>query len=193
MNSKERFQKEKFIQFKKQDRSSKGDIDKIILRLIEKINSKNDYYTTSSCSGRIVLIKGKEKKQEGLFIYRTHERISLKELKTELQKAIKKYHGLIYFKMESCIMHVACSSLQKAQEIINKAKLAGWKKSGVVSLESKKNRVMCELKSTENIEMPIAYKGRILVSHEFLRVLVKEANKKLVRTRVKIRKFYKLL
>lgn len=192
MDSKEKFQREKFIQFKKQDRSSKGNIDKPILKLVRKISSKKDYYTTSSCSGRIVLIKGKEKKQEGLFIYRTHEKISFQKLKNELQKAIKKYHGLIYFKMEPCIMHVACSLLEKAQSIVNKAKLAGWKKSGIIATESKKSRAMCELKSTEHISMPIA-KSKILVSDAFMKVLAKESNKKLARTWEKIKKLEKII
>lgn len=192
MDSKEKFQREKFIQFKKQDKSDKGNIDKPILKLVRKISSKKDYYTTSSCSGRIVLIKGKEKKQEGLFIYRTHEKISFQKLKNELQKAIKKYHGLIYFKMEGCIMHVACSSLEKAQELLNKAKLTGWKKSGIIATESKKSRAMCELKSTEHISMPIA-KAKILVSDAFLNILASESNKKLARTWQKIKKLEKII
>jgi len=179
-------------QLLRQDKSDKSCIDKKILQLMKKINSKKDYYTTSSCSGRIVLIKAKEKKQEGLFLYRTHEKISIRKLKTELQKAVKKYTGLIYFKMEGCIIHVACSSMRKAHELLNKAKLAGWKKSGIIAPESKKNRFVCELASTEKIEMPIINKRKILVSPEFLKILAAEANKKLGRTWQKIKKLEKI-
>ncbi len=192
MDSKEKFQREKFIQFKKRDRSSKGEMDKKIEKLIKKINRKNDYYTTSSCSGRIVLIKGKEKKQEGLYIFKTHGKISLKELKKALKDAIEKYHGLIYFKQECCILHAACSSIEKAQELVNKAKLAGWKNSGIISAGNKKSRAMCELKSTEYMSMPIAMK-KILVSDAFLKLLASESNKKLARTWEKIKKLEKII
>ena len=64
---------DKFLRAKKgrlgrADKSSIGSIDKQILGLCEKINSNNDYYTLSSCSGRIVLIKETADKQAGLFI-----------------------------------------------------------------------------------------------------------------------------
>ncbi len=184
MNTKN-FQKAKFIQFKKQDKSDKGNIDKPILKLVKKINSKKDYYTTSSCAGRIVLIKDSEKKQEGLFLFRTHNKISFSELKRELNNEVKEYRGLIYFKQEACILHVAASSMQKAQEFVDKAKFAGWKKSGIMA---SRRRIVCEMESTERMALPIADKGKILLSDNYLNLLVKEANKKLSRTRQKIKK-----
>ncbi len=58
-----------FVQQKKStlsklDKSSKGDWDKKIVNLCEKINSLENFYTTSSCSGRIVLIVDNIKKAQ---------------------------------------------------------------------------------------------------------------------------------
>ena len=39
----------------KQDLSRKGSIDRPIADLVEYINSQDNYYTTSSCSGRILV------------------------------------------------------------------------------------------------------------------------------------------
>lgn len=184
------FINEKKIQLAKQDKSDKGGWDKPILHLTEKINSEKDYYTTSSCSGRIVLIKGKDKKQEGLFLFRTHEKISLSKLKKEIKDASYKYKGIVYFKQESCILHVACSSLDKAQGMLDKAKLAGWKKSGIIA---SRRRFVAELSSTEKIEMPVTNKGKILVSDELLKLLVGEANKKLFKAWEKIKKLEEMI
>lgn len=189
-NSSLKFQIRKRLQFKKRDKSDKGETDKKILLLIKKINSEKDYYTTSSCAGRIVLIMDSEKKQKGLFLLRTHEKISVAELKKALSKAVKKHKGLTYFKQEPCILHVACSSLEKAKEFLDKAKLAGWKKSGIIA---SKKRIICEMASTEHIELPIADKCRIFLSDSYLKILVSEANKKLARTWQKIRKLEKLV
>ena len=41
----------------KSDKSSIGNVDEKISSLCNKINSKEDFYTTSSCSGRILLMK----------------------------------------------------------------------------------------------------------------------------------------
>ena len=65
----------------KDDKSSKGEWDERIKELCGKINSNNDYITTSSCSGRILLmIEGFEKKP-GLFLFVTHEKTSFDEIK----------------------------------------------------------------------------------------------------------------
>lgn len=183
------FNERKKRQLGKNDKSNIGEIDKPVLKLVNLINSSAKYYTTSSCAGRITLLKDMKQKQEGLFLFRTHEKITFPELKKELDKA-KKYKKLIYFKQEPVIIHIACNSLEDGQELVDKAKFVGFKKSGIIA---SRNRAVIELLGTENIILPIIDKGKILVSDGFLKLLVKEANKKLERTRKKINKLYNLL
>jgi tRNA wybutosine-synthesizing protein 3 len=185
---KDRFQNEKLMFFKKQDKSHKGRIDKVILKLIKKINSKQDCYTTSSCAGRIILLKEKDKKQKNIFLFVSHEKISFPELRKALNNAVK-YRGLIYFQQEPCILHVVCSSLDAAKQLVKKARAAGWKKSGIIL----GRKITCELVSTECMALPIASSGKILLADSFLKLLIKEANKKLRRTREKIKKLEKLI
>lgn len=70
------------------DKSSIGKWDEKISSLCDKINSLKNYYTTSSCSGRILLMIDQEKKGEGLFVFVSHDKISFKKLKEELEKII---------------------------------------------------------------------------------------------------------
>jgi len=51
------FQKHKKDFLNKKDKSKKGSIDGEIKKLVDKINSLENYYTTSSCSGRILIAK----------------------------------------------------------------------------------------------------------------------------------------
>ena len=182
------FERRKGNQLSKIDKSDKGNWDKPMQKLMDKINKSSKYYTTSSCSGRIVLIKESDKKKEGLFLFRTHDKTSINELKKELSKI--KYKGLIYFKLESCILHAACESIIDAQNLLDKAKLAGWKKSGIIS---SRKRFVCEMMGCEYISLPILYKGKLLISENYLKLLVKEANKKLERAWEKIKKFERAL
>ena len=76
------------------------------------------------------------------------------------------YNGLVEFQQSTCILHVACASLEDAQKLVNKAKLAGWKHSGIMTTEK---RFMIELHSTEKISFPIMNKGKILVDDDFLK------------------------
>lgn len=184
------FQTQKNKQLSRKDKSNKQTWDKAIVPLCNKINSKRDYYTTSSCAGRIILLIDSEKKQKGLFVFRTHSKISYKELKKVLDNVKSKYKQLICFKQEPCILHVACKTFEAAQQLVNKAKFAGWKRSGIMASS---NRIVCELMSTEHLALPIINKGKLLVSDDYLKLLVKQANKKLLRTRSKIKKLEKLL
>ena len=47
---------------------------------------------------------------------------------------------------------------------------------------------MVELHSTEHIDFPIMYKGRVLVDDKFLKIVLKEANSRLERVWSKINK-----
>jgi len=185
-----KFQKEKKRQLEMKDNSDIGEWDEKILSLCNKINSRKEYYTTSSCAGRAVLIEDCEKKKSGLFLFRSHEKISFSELKKELEKARNKTYGLIYFKQEPCILHVASNSLEQAQKLLDKAKLAGWKNSGIIA---SCGRIILEMRSTEKLELPAVNQGKILFDDDFLKLLVSEANKKLERTWEKIKKLEKLI
>jgi tRNA wybutosine-synthesizing protein 3 len=128
--------KDTFLQRKhdilsKSDKSHIGKWDKKILKLCEKINKKDNYYTTSSCSGRIVVMLDNEKKGGGLFILVYHDLVGFKRLRNDLDKVSKA--EMVKFKQEPCILHIACRTLEDAQNILDKAKLAGWKKSGIIA------------------------------------------------------------
>ena len=184
---------DKFLKSKKGrlgrgDKSSIGDWDKPITKLCDKINDSGDYYTLSSCSGRIVLIKETLDKKPGLFLFRTHKKTSFKELKKELVKASKKTKDLIYLKQEPCVLAVSCRNLDVEQKLLDKARASGWKKSGITTTSKK---FVVELFSTERIDVPIVNNGRILVDDNYLKMLVKEANSKLIRTFEKIKRLEK--
>ena len=158
----------------KQDKSIKGSIDKEIKDLVDKINSFDDYFTTSSCSGRIVLQTG-EKKSESEWIKVSHDEVDLEWVK------VKPVEKILWFRMEPAILDVACSSIEKAQELLDKAQLI-FKKSFI---KTTRNKILVEIKGSEHIAAPIA-KEKWLVDEHYLQILIEEANKKLKKTREKI-------
>ncbi|MFH1711492.1 MAG: hypothetical protein ABH840_04230 [Nanoarchaeota archaeon] len=188
---KDNFEIRKRRQLEMSDNSSIGRWDGKIKNLCEKINKNGNYYTTSSCAGRIVLIKQAEKKQPDLFLFRSHEKITFSKLRKELEKAMKSNKkDLVYFRQEQCILHVACKTLEDAQNLLDKAKQVGWKNSGIMA---SRERIVLEMRSTEHIEFPIINKGKMVVDDIFLKLLVKETNRKLEKTWEKIQKLEKLL
>jgi len=172
----------------KDDKSSKGDWDEMIIELCDKINELNDYYTTSSCAGRIVVMKDEEKKGPGVFLWVSHDLINFRTLKNVLRKV--RYNGFVKFKQEPCILHVACRTLEHAQDLVDLAREVGWKRSGIIA--SRKNFVV-ELMSTEKLQLLIMDSGQFLVTDEYLKLLVKKSNKNLERTWKKIQNLQKVI
>lgn len=184
------FEQRKKDVLSKKDKSSKQSWDKKIRDLCKTINSSNNYYTTSSCSGRIVLMINQDKKERDLFFNVYHDLISFEQIKKDLEKIIKKNKKPIKFKLEPCALHVACRTLEDAQNFYNNVKLAGWKKFGVISF---KHRFIIELTSTERLEFPIINCGKVLVDDEFLKIIVNESNKKLKKSWEKIERLEELM
>jgi tRNA wybutosine-synthesizing protein 3 len=135
------------------------------------------------------LLKYSEVKQEDAFLFRTHDKTSFKELKKALEKAVAEFKEMVEFQQTSCIMHVACKTIDDAFSLVKSAKEAGWKRSGIMGGE----RNMVELHSTESMSFPIANNGKIIVDDEFIKMAVEIANNKLERVWKKISRLVELI
>ena len=161
----------------KKDKSSIGGWDEKINDLCESINKSEKYYTTSSCSGRIIVMIDQAKKGPGLFEFVSHDLI---EKFPEVDLSLK-----LKFKQEPPIIHVACEDLESAEELLNKFRDSGWKRSGIISLGK---NIIVEALSTEKIEFPLTLDGKVLVSDEFLEIVLSRANENLEKGWEKINK-----
>ncbi len=164
------FPNEKKTYLSKQDKSKKGDIDEKVIPLLEIINAKDDYYTTSSCSGRVYLWTGTGKKNETKWINVSHELID------EEFFTIPESKGLVWLRVEAFILHVACKDLNAANQLLEKAKQI-YKKSCLLSAS---NKILVEIKGSELVEMPLYLDGKLLYQGE-LKWLVQLVNEKLRR------------
>ena len=167
------------------------EVDDPILELLNLINSLDSYFTTSSCAGRIALMKIPKsgKKNEAEFLFKTHYEADFQIVWKVLNGVYEKYKEPIWFKQEPFIIHIAAKDIDSAIGMLEIAHLSGLKHSGILSISP--DRVMLEVQSTERVETIVAKNRKLLVNEEYMAVLVEEANKKLRRTREKMHRFYK--
>jgi tRNA wybutosine-synthesizing protein 3 len=182
------FQKEKKEFLGKKDKSRKGSIDIKIRKLASKINSFDNFYTTSSCSGRILLsaIPESNKKNEVKYLFSSHRKIRFAEIKKIICSGLPKDD--VWFKVQPVILHVACKNTGDAKKLLNTARDIGFRRSGIISMG--KSKVVLELISTEKIEAIVSRKGKLLIDEDYFKILVKEGNKKLEKTWKKISMLY---
>ncbi len=169
------------------DKSNIGCVDGPIKSLLDAINSHNNYYTTSSCSGRIILLRIPKtgKKRDADFLFRTHKPAMAEEILSVLNSIPEEQLDDIWFRQESAIIHVAARSAKSASRLLRVAKEIGFKRSGIFEIEK---RFLMELMSTEKMDLPAAKNGKVFISKDYMAVLVGEANKRLERTWNKIEK-----
>jgi tRNA wybutosine-synthesizing protein 3 len=159
----------------------KGRVDREIIPLLEAINSIEHYATLSSCAGRIAVIDVPHfgSKKDCTFLGKWHERVSTEDV----LKAISLSRKECWFVAQPAILHVMCSTLEHASRLLNVARNSGFRESGIISL--KKNIV--RICSSERIEAVVAVNGKTLAPESYIHVLVDYANKKLEKTREKLR------
>lgn len=156
-----------------------GEVDKVIVPLLDKLNSQNEYFTTSSCAGRITImdIADENLKTESNFALRWHDKIKRNNLSLALERNFKNQP---WFFFEPPILHVSCSSLEAAHELIKKALGAGFKKTALLSIPTK----TVEIASSDRITMPLSKE----LPRNFLELMAELANEKLDSSREKLKK-----
>lgn len=168
---------------KGKDKSKKGSIDKDIIPLITTINSLPNYYTTSSCSGRIIAYSKAKKKNEVKWIFVTHE-------KTNTTKFLKQLINLpkedLFLKQESFILHIVAKDLNSAEELLKKARNIGLKKSGIQTI---KNKINIEIFYQLGFETIIAKKSKLIINKDYIEELINLGNKNLEKNKEKIKAF----
>jgi tRNA wybutosine-synthesizing protein 3 len=143
------------------------------MQTVEIINASDKFFTTSSCSGRIMLIQEAEptKRKNGAeFIYVSHELVRPEQFDSILMKA-STLSGNVFLKLEPLIIHVECESLDLAVRLLHVAKLMGpLKHSCIVSAVNSK--FVVAIKGLAKMEVPIIYDGKLLTDlHQFRQYL----------------------
>ena len=159
----------------KEDKSPQGFIDEDIKDLLKSLED-NDYKTTSSCSGRIILITNSGEKGSARWIFKSHDNVEGKTIFELVQK-----NSPVWFLQEPMILHARAKDLDSAQNLLSKAKESGLKISGITSIKN----CTLEVRGTERMETLLTQD----CSLEYISLLVEEANKRLLKTKEKIRRF----
>ncbi|MFH0860615.1 MAG: hypothetical protein V1921_05395 [Candidatus Altiarchaeota archaeon] len=162
-----------------------GDVDKALIPLLDYVNALDDFYTTSSCAGRITLLEDAGSKEKDRLLGKWHRKVKVGEVRS----ALKSEKGVVWFIYEPAVIHVVCRTLDGARLLLKIGKQSGFKRVGVQSL--KEGRFMVEICSTEKIQAPVMVDGSMLAPEGYLRFLLKTANSKFEKGNAKLKKLEK--
>ncbi len=152
-------------------------VDKDMIPLLDIINSYEEYYTSSSCFGRIVLLEIPKigDKINAKFLGKWHRKIKKKELLDSIEKS---YAGQLWFLVQPPIIHIFSKDIDSGDKLVKKAISCGFKNSGFRSV---KRNIVIEVTSTERIDVPLGKDGKFFFNKDYLDILVSLANKEFER------------
>ncbi len=164
-----------------------GVVDEDIIPVLLLLNGLEDVYTLSSCSGRVGLLELPElgDKKGSLFFGKWHQPPGLPEVQEAVERwEVKARPGTMLFLLTvTPILHVNIKTRELAGKLYTLARNCGFKHSSFKSLESP---YLLEILSTERVDIPVGFQGRLLVKKEDLEILVELSNRALGRAKRKL-------
>ncbi len=168
-------------------REKKADVK--IIPLCSFLAETKNFFTTSSCSGRMLLLKTDKKnsKKKASFHRKWHRAVKF----PELWKAVKEKTGRqeLWLKQEPFILHIGTNTLENAGKMLSAMKKAGIKRGGIMVAEEEK--FVIELTGTHSLALPIKINGKIIVGRQYLKTVLGKANKKMLENNKRLKKFEK--
>ena len=168
------------------DRSRAGGVDKPIQKMVTSINQHKNMFTTSSCSGRVIIFSTDDKSEKGkghcTWHYTTHSTVCLETVFETVKTKINDNQPFT-IKFEPCILHIQVENLDLAREKLEAARAVGYRNSGIsmgvrnLNKKNKPTKISLAIRHTAGLEVPFPDKN--MVSSEYLEYLVNVCNDKM--------------
>jgi tRNA G37 N-methylase Trm5/tRNA(Phe) wybutosine-synthesizing methylase Tyw3 len=175
------------------DRSRAGRVDADVVPLVDTINALRDFYTTSSCAGRLILVQSapgdRARTYDVDWLAVTHDCAVSAEVHSETfwqalcSQSTSAIGVEVAFKMEAPIVTVCARDIHCAAALAHVCRIAGVKRSAVTSLHDK---IIVSVADTRKIEMLVALDGRVLVDRAYFDTALRHALAKLIAARQRL-------
>ncbi|MEK6957429.1 MAG: hypothetical protein AABW99_00405 [archaeon] len=160
-----------------------GKMDEQMIGLCSFVAETPGFYTSSCCSGRIILLeKNGEAKNKNAFHRKWHRTVSAKEL---IEGVEENKGGVLWLKLDPFILHIGCKSIRGANSVLEAMKKAGVKRGGI--MVAQKDKFLIELQGTETMALPIKENGKQLAEKVFIEKLLEKANPLLEKNYARLR------
>lgn len=157
----------------------KNEVDPGVINILNLLNKDDDYYTTSSCEGRIQLIQMDHigDKKNSKVLGKWHSEVD----KSIFSEALSVWDGKghLYLLAQSPIFHVCCRDLQSALQLQQIASENGFRYTCIRSMRLRGadvERVTVELLTSLRLDIPIAHDGVVLPDPGHMEYLVDHCN-----------------
>ncbi|MEM0361033.1 MAG: hypothetical protein QXY36_00585 [Sulfolobales archaeon] len=167
-----------------------GYLDEGISDLLLEIFKREDSFTISSCSGRIVFIDAQLPwvRKMSTVVFKKHAPITIEEFLEITEKPVLSKLWVI---VTGPILHLSTATLKEARTLISAGRAAGFKHSGIISF--RKDGIVLELRSGIGLTYPVKVGSKLLVSHEGIADVVSTCNEVLMKGKERLRRLKEVI
>lgn len=161
-------------------------VDMQMIPLCKFISLTENFFTSSCCSGRIVLLNldEKEEKREKAFHRKWHCTVKFQEI---LEGISESSGENLWLKQEPFIIHIGANSLKNANIALEAMHSSGIKRGGINVAKS--GKFLLEFIGSNVLSVPVKVSGKKIVENMFLEKIVEISNKKLERNYKALERF----
>lgn len=165
-----------------------GYMDRDLIPLLITINMDVELHTTSSCSGRLVVLDSENpwKRDETGTVFKSHTPIQPEEL--EFVYELQPYTSF-WLVATGPIIHLSSLKTKRAIELLSLARRVGFKHSGVMYYSSKKG-VFVELVTGIFLVQLVKRGSRTIVPRSEIETLVEVFNGALIEGKKRLQRLY---
>ena len=150
-----------------------GKMDEQMVPLCQFVAGTNEYYTSSCCSGRIILLEKRGNRKIDTFFHRKwHREVNISEL---LEGIKDNKEGELWLRMDPFILHIGCPDLKACQKILEAMKKAGVKRGGILVAE--KGKFMVELQGTHVFSCLVKKNGKPMLPEDYFKEILPDINR----------------
>jgi len=167
-----------------------GYLDEDLLDILLEFFKRPESYTTSSCSGRIVVVDSRMpwERRDATIIFKKHAPISLDEIKDLLKQPVLYRLWLV---ASGPIIHVVTLTAKEALKVLRIAREAGFKHSGVMSASRK--GYLVELRTGIRLAVLLKTPNGLVVNEQGLNEVVKAVNEALIEGKKRLNRLLEAL
>ncbi len=166
-----------------------GYLDEDLLPLLLVLNTDKHIYTMSSCSGRIVFSDSTYpwSREETSIVFKKHSPITVEEVRPIIEKPSVRR---LWVNVTGPIIHLSTDSLEYALQVLGTARRAGYKHSGLMSINHAKG-VLLELTTGVYMSQLVKSGEKLVVPGERLDIIISIINDVLLRGKKFLDRLYR--
>ncbi|MCS7108003.1 MAG: hypothetical protein RMH77_03820 [Sulfolobales archaeon] len=167
-----------------------GYLDEDISDILLKIFEREDAFSISSCSGRIIFVDAQLPwiRKSSTVIFKKHKPITVEEYIESLNKPLL---NALWIIVTGPIIHISTATLKEAFKLISAGRAAGFKHSGIISF--RRDGIVLELKSGIGLTYMAKKDNNVLIDLNNIGEVVNACNDVLLKGKERLNRLKEVL